>query len=169
MKSISLHERTAVKLLPILEQVIEVLVKETEPCIIDFEPEKKEEPDMRSILGFLNQNEWVYNLNIGNIMQIKAISGRELLSTPWDEYELTRDSFLEKIAILSVAYFCISTEQWFIIQARIGDEGWDYKQKEIESEYWHTKSLELACMFLPSECPLLNHIMLGYQKHHAPV
>jgi len=35
-------------------------------------------------------------------------------------------------------------------------------EQEIESEYWHTKSLEIACKFLPSECPLLNHIMIGY-------
>lgn len=31
----------------------------------EFEEEK---PDMRSVLGFLNQNEWISNLNIGNIM-----------------------------------------------------------------------------------------------------
>ena len=30
--------------------------------------------DMRSVLGFLNQNEWVYALNIGNIMQLQAVS-----------------------------------------------------------------------------------------------
>ena len=29
---------------------------------------EEEKPDMRSVLGFLNQNEWIYNLNIGNIM-----------------------------------------------------------------------------------------------------
>ena len=33
---------------------------------------------------------------------------------------------------------------------------------------WHTKSLEIACSFLPSDCPLLNHVLLSYQKHHAP-
>ena len=22
--------------------------------------------------------------------------------------------------------------------------------------------------FLPSDCPLLNHVMLSYSKHHAP-
>lgn len=44
---------------------------------------------MKSILGFLNQNEWVYNLNIGNIMQIQGINNREVLITPKDEYELT--------------------------------------------------------------------------------
>ena len=44
----------------------------------------------------------------------------------------------------------------------------DIKITEAESEYWHAKSLEIACVFLPSECPLLNHILLSYQKHHAP-
>jgi len=73
-----------------------------------------EEADMRSILGFLNQNEWVYNLNIGNIMQIQPISNKELLFIPKDEYELTWDSFLDKIAIISVGYFCVSTEMWFL-------------------------------------------------------
>lgn len=77
--------------------------------------DRQEEADMRSILGFLNQNEWVYNLNIGNIMQIQALSNKELLFVPKDEYELTRDSFLEKIAIVSVGYFCISTEMRFLI------------------------------------------------------
>jgi hypothetical protein len=70
---------------------------------------------MRSILGFLNQNEWVYNLNIGNIMQIQPICNWELLYIPKDEYELTWDSFLDKIAIVCVGYFCISTEQRFLI------------------------------------------------------
>ena len=36
----------------------------------DDEELEEEKPDMRSVLGFLNQNEWIYNLNIGNIMQI---------------------------------------------------------------------------------------------------
>jgi hypothetical protein len=42
------------------------------------------------------------------------------------------------------------------------------KGKELESEYWHAKALEISCTFLPSECPLLNHILLSYQKHHDP-
>ena len=36
----------------------------------DDDDMEEEKPDMRSVLGFLNQNEWIYNLNIGNIMQI---------------------------------------------------------------------------------------------------
>lgn len=42
----------------------------------------------------------------------------------------------------------------------------DLKQKE--SEFWHSKSLEIAVRFLPSDCPLLNHVLLSYNKHHAP-
>ena len=84
---------------------------------------------------------------------------------PKDEYELTRDSFLEKIAIISVGYFCVSTEMWFLFQLK----EFDNTEKVLESEYWHTKSLEMVCKFLPSECPLLNHIMIGYSKHHSPI
>ena len=45
----------------------------------DDDEEEEEKPDMRSVLGFLNQNEWIYNLNIGNIMQIQPISMKEFL------------------------------------------------------------------------------------------
>ena len=49
------------------------------------------------------------------------------------------------------------------------DPSYDHTIKHKESEYWHAKSLEVACTFLPGECPLLNHINLSYQKHFAPV
>jgi hypothetical protein len=35
-------------------------------------------------------------------------------------------------------------------------------ERQMESEFWHAKSLEIACSFLPGECPLLNHINLSY-------
>jgi hypothetical protein len=64
-----------------------------------------------------------------------------------------------------VAYFCISTEIRFIIQlkeeiTKIPD--FQVPQKTKESEFWHAKSLEVACTFLPSDCPLLNHVLLSY-------
>lgn len=49
------------------------------------------------------------------------------------------------------------------------DPSWDPAQKSKESEFWHAKALEMACTFMPGECPLLNHINLSYQKHFAPV
>ena len=30
--------------------------------------------DMKNILGYLNQSEWIYSLNIGNIMQIAPLT-----------------------------------------------------------------------------------------------
>jgi len=48
------------------------------------------------------------------------------------------------------------------------EPGWDPTEKQGESEFWHAKALEIACSFLPGECPLVNHINLSYQKHFAP-
>lgn len=53
--------------------------------------------DMRNLLGFVNQNEWVSNLNIGNIMQISSLCVNELLTFTHNEVELTRDLILEKV------------------------------------------------------------------------
>jgi hypothetical protein len=33
---------------------------------------------------------------------------------------------------------------------------------------WHAMALEAAGTFLPSECPLVSHVILSYQKHHSP-
>lgn len=90
------------------------------------------------------------------------------MHTPRREYVLSRESFLDLITMLSVTYFCMSTELRFILQLK-EEESWNVQEKETESEYWHSKSLELACVFLPSECPLLNHILLSYQKNHSPI
>lgn len=49
------------------------------------------------------------------------------------------------------------------------DESFNPNEKQKESEFWHAKSLEVACSFLPGECPLLNHINMSFQKHFAPV
>ena len=164
-ESLTLTEKSASKILPIIEEIMKRMIKEK--IDYNYSPDIHEKPDMRNILGFLNQNEWVYNLNIGNIMQISSVSNVDLMQVPRTEYELTRESFLEKLTILSVAYFCTSTELRFIIQLK-EDPSIDFERKEIESEYWHSKSLEIAWVFLPSECPLLNHILLSYQKHHSP-
>lgn len=122
---------------------------------------------MRIVLGYLNQLELVSSLNIGNLMQIVPVKIKDLLTVPRNETEFNRESFIWKIALIWVAYFCISTEIRFIIQLK-EDPSYDEKTKSEESEYWHAKSLEIACTFLPSDWPLLNHILLSYQKHHSP-
>lgn len=82
---------------------------------------------------------------------------------------MSRESFLEKLQLLIVSYFCVGTEMRFIIQSRAGFMKESVrKEKELEQEYWHVKALEIATAFLPSECPLFNHILLSYQKYHDP-
>ena len=86
--------------------------------------------DLRHILGFLNQTEWIQNLNIGNIMQIAPIKQEELSQVRLNEECLSRESFLEVISFLIVGYFCASTEIRFIIQLK--DEICKFKDFSIE-------------------------------------
>ena len=52
-------------------------------------------------------------------MQLQPISlQKDLLSQARNECELSRDSFLDKMSLLSVSYFCVSTEMRFILQSR---------------------------------------------------
>ena len=99
-ESLTLMEKTAIKLLPIIEEVLKRMIKENKPYSYNEVIDIKEKPDMRNILGFLNQNEWVYNLNIGNVMQISSVSHVEMMHIPRTEYELSREAFIEKITIL---------------------------------------------------------------------
>jgi hypothetical protein len=82
-----------------------------------------------------------------------------------NEEVLTRESFLEIISFLIVGYFCASTEIRFIIQLKDEISKFDNFEADKmtqQSEFWHTISLDVACSFLPSDCPLLNHILLSY-------
>ena len=44
----------------------------------------------------------------------------------------------------------------------------DQKFTKADSEMWRATALETCGTFLPSECPLVSHIILSYQKHHSP-
>jgi len=33
---------------------------------------------------------------------------------------------------------------------------------------WHAQALEASTRFLPSECPLVAHVITNYMKHHSP-
>ena len=184
-ESMSFLERTARKLLPILVELRKKMVPEkalrdaARPETLEsfredlsdaegFTEARKQALDMKNILGYLNQGEWTQALSIGSIMQLQPFALRDLLEQGKNELELTRESFIGKVSLLAVAYFCYSTEIRFILQMK-EDPAFDPVAKQKESEFWHAKSLEVACTFLPGECPLLNHINLSYQKHFAPV
>jgi hypothetical protein len=117
----SLLAKTAMKLLPIVEELENKLVKESlilkesfdefnngEPVNNDNKvdkPNKQVEDfntvydkiDMRNLLGYLNQSDWIWSLNIGNIMQISPLTMQDIYTTSSIEYELSRELVLEKI------------------------------------------------------------------------
>ena len=104
-------------------------------------------------------------------MQISVIEAEDFLSWHRNEQEIDRVSFLQTISHLVASYFCMSTELRFLIQLKeelMLFKEFNIESRQKESEFWHSKSLEIAVRFLPSDCPLLNHVLLSYNKHHAP-
>lgn len=49
--------------------------------ILDAEQLAKAKLNMKAVLGYLNQSEWLYLLNIGNIMQITPLTVHDLYSS----------------------------------------------------------------------------------------
>ena len=139
-EQVSMLERTAHKYYPIIQEVNKRMVKNKEmgltgkdgyKFISSFVQEKTSELrknmndksmansiNMRVLLGYLNQSEWMYLLNIGNIMQITPLTIHDLLAVPSIELELARDSVIEKISFLAVSYFCVSTELRFLVNLK---------------------------------------------------
>ena len=188
-EGVSMLERTAHKFYPIILEVVKRMVQHKEASdkkdtyqyiskwvtdkTKDLKSKEKDKTqangiNMRVLLGYLNQSEWMYLLNIGNIMQITPLTLHDLHSNPNIDIELSRDSIIEKISFLAVSYFCVSTELRFLVNLK-DNPNVDPVQIKSESEYWHGKALEISCTFLPSESPLVSHILSSYKKHHAPV
>lgn len=65
---------------------------------------------LRNILGVHHHNDWIFNLNIGNVMHLSPMNLDELHSKLEITHELNRDAMLEKIVLVTVAYFCLGTE-----------------------------------------------------------
>lgn len=78
---------------------------------------------------------------------------------------------LEKLILLSVSYFCVGTELRFLSgnnsdnkkkPSLIDLHATDLSYSKADSEMWHAMALEAAGTFLPSECPLVSHIIVSY-------
>ena len=109
-------------------------------------------------------------------MHLLPMSLEELNLHIDNSHELSRDAMLEKIILLSVSYFCVGTELRFLSGASQPGKGPQSMEinsnfggyTKADSEMWHAMALEAAGTFLPSECPLVSHIIVSYQKHHSP-
>jgi len=117
--------------------------------------------NVRNILGVKHQDDWVFNLNIGNVMHLAPMNSDELSVRLDRTHELNKDAMLEKIILFVVSYFCVGTELRFLSQRET-----ETKVSRKDSEIWHAKSLHVAALFLPDECPLVNHVINSYKKHH---
>jgi hypothetical protein len=157
-RNASILESTAKTSLPILKTLISKLVPEENQ--VRNNETYKQPFNIKNLFGFFPCEETIMGLNIGNIMQLSPLTVMDSLSESERQFELTRESLLEKVALLAISYFCISTEKRFLAQAA-NNSGIK------ESEYFHGRALEITCQFLPSECPLVSHIYATYQKHYS--
>ena len=114
---------------------------------------------VRNALGLRHAEDWIYNLNIGNVMHLSLMGAEELNVKFENNHELCKDSMLEKIVLITVAYFCIATEIRFLSNNKGGIN-------KRDSEAYHAKALHLSTLFLPSDCPLVNHVVNSYKKNY---
>ena len=116
--------------------------------------------NIRSIFGnSIKKDDWIQLLNIGNIMYLSALNYEDLDLDSDPKYELLRDAILEKVVMLTVAYFCIATELRLLSPNK--------NNKKLNGEYFHYKAVEFSSLFLPVSCPIVKHYILSYYKHYG--
>ena len=99
------------------------------------------------------QRDWIFDLNIGNVMHLSLMNAEELNDSTEGRleqttHELGKDSMLEKIVLVSVAYFCIATEMRFIMTKKLATEG--ESCTKADSEAFHAQALQISSLFLPA-------------------
>ena len=77
--------------------------------------------------------------------------------------ELNKDTMLEKVVLITSAYFCIATEIRFILEKNMLNEKLLTKK---DSESYHAKALHIALLFLPQDCPLSQYVHQTYCKNY---
>lgn len=111
--------------------------------------------------GAQSKESWVFNMNIGNVMHLIPLNLDDFVLSFQISHELSKDALYEKAILLAIAYFSFSTECRFVFS----EENKEHYQ--LESRYWHKAAVEIGCLFLPSDCPLISHIVTSYEKHHS--
>jgi hypothetical protein len=132
----------------------------TEEEIEELKSNNAYKMNVRNALGLRHSEDWIFNLNIGNVMHLSLMGAEELNTNLEITHELCKDSMLEKIVLACVSFFCISTEMRFLMQK----SKTSYTKKD--SETFHAKALHVSSLFLPAECPLVNHIVTSYVKNY---
>jgi hypothetical protein len=64
----------------------------------------------RNVIGLRLIDDWIDNLEIGNVMQLNPMTPNELTQPLTKHHEFNKDPLLEKLVLLTVSYFTIATE-----------------------------------------------------------
>ena len=115
----------------------------------------------RNILGVIKNDDWLNAFNIGNIMFLFPVSYDDLDLDSDPKYELLRDAIIEKILMLTVSFFSISNEIRFL------NSNITASSKTDNGSYFHSKCVEIACLFLPITCPVIKHYVTSYGKYYG--
>ena len=127
----------------------------TENDIEEFRNKKYFKSTSRNILGVKKQDDWINYLNIGNIMFITALSFDDLDLESDYKFELLKDAIMEKIIMIAISIFSLSSE------ARL------MNQSIYSAESKHRLSIEISCKYLPIACPITMHFISSYFKHYS--
>ena len=126
--------------------------------------------NIRNVFGEnVNKDDWIQLLNIGNIMYLSALNYEDLDLDTEPKYELLRDAILEKLVMLTVAYFSIATELRFISSNNSSNSSSSGSKcnDKINGKFYHSKAIEFASLFLPVSCPIVKHYIFSYYKHYG--
>ena len=105
-----------------------------------------------------NKEDWLSNLNIGNIMYLSPLNDGDLDLESEPKYELLGDAIIEKVIFLSVSYFCIAMEMYQLAV--------DKNNQKINGEFYLRQACNLIDMYLPVSCPIIKHYINSYYKYY---
>lgn len=106
----------------------------------------------------INKENWLFNINIGNIMYLTPLNDNDLDFESEPKYEILGDAILEKVIFLSISYFCISMEMYQLST--------DKNNKKINGEFFLKQACDLSDIYLPVSCPITKHYINSYYKYY---
>lgn len=81
-------------------------------------------------------DDWINNLEIGNVMHLNPITTQELIQNIGKHHEFQKDPMLKKLVLLSVSFFSIATEMRMMVQFNKRDHQ-SKDELQANSEMWH--------------------------------
>ena len=111
--------------------------------------------------GTIRQDDWIQLLNIENILFLSPLNVEDLDLDSDSRFELLKDTILEKIVMLTVAYYCISKEM------RLLSKDKDKSNKKLNGEYYLYQAIEYSSLFFPASCPIIKNYISMYYKNYG--